>query len=113
MEKKSLNSFYTPYARGVVLRCSRVSSTVDSSISIQRLQTFTTCASLRSSSRLLQSSSALSTRGVEEAVKEEHPSELKMGVILKAYDDCRQDTLALQVMHLLEVIWSRRESTFR
>ena len=33
------------------------------------------------------------------------PSELKMGVILKAYDDCRQDTLALQVMHLLEVIW--------
>lgn len=105
MEKKSLNSFYTPYARWVRLRCSRVSSTVDSSISIQRLQTFTTCASLRSSSRLLQSSSALSTRGVEEAVKGERPSELKMGVILKAYDDCRQDTLALQVMHLLEVIW--------
>ena len=104
MEKKSLNSFYTPYARWVRLRCSRVSSTVDSSISIQRLQTFTTCASLRSSSRLLQSSSALSTRGVEEAVKGERPSELKMGVILKAYD-CRQDTLALQVMHLLEVIW--------
>ena len=28
-----------------------------------------------------------------------------MGLILKAYDDCRQDTLALQVMHLLETIW--------
>lgn len=30
---------------------------------------------------------------------------MKMGLILKAYDDCRQDTLALQVMHLLETIW--------
>lgn len=30
---------------------------------------------------------------------------VKMGLILKAYDDCRQDTLALQVMHLLETIW--------
>ena len=35
--------------------------------------------------------------------KKEEP--IKMGLILKAYDDCRQDSLALQVMHLLETIW--------
>ena len=35
----------------------------------------------------------------------EPPAKLTRGLIIKAYDDCRQDTLALQVMRLLETIW--------
>ena len=40
-----------------------------------------------------------------QATQESNSKQLEMGLILKAYDDCRQDTLALQVMHLLETIW--------
>ena len=35
----------------------------------------------------------------------EPPAKLTRGLIIKAYDDCRQDTLALQIMRLLETIW--------
>lgn len=64
---------------------------------MQRLQSFRTCSTLRTSP----------IQSIAELVEEETPEQqtVKMGLILKAYDDCRQDTLALQVMHLLEVIW--------
>ena len=64
---------------------------------MQRLQSFRTCSTLRTSPM----------QSLAELAEEEAPEQptLKRGLILKAYDDCRQDTLALQVMHLLEVIW--------
>lgn len=81
---------------------------------MQRLQSASRCLSL-SSSKLFKSSPCLSQRLSQRLPSTRAPAELtepieaekekKMGVILKAYDDCRQDTLALQVMHLLEVIW--------
>lgn len=39
------------------------------------------------------------------SIAAEPPAKLTRGLIIKAYDDCRQDTLALQVMRLLETIW--------
>ena len=77
----------------------RLSSTVDS-MSMQHLHNFKT---LQSASLLRSDSSTMSLKSV--SLPEEEKQTLEMGLILKAYDDCRQDTLALQVMRLLEIIW--------
>ena len=108
-DRKAMNSFYNPWARACGVRHRRMSAAIDSSSSMQRLQGASTCLSLSSSSKFFKSTPCLSQRWSStcapvELAKEKAP-EQKMGVILKAYDDCRQDTLALQVMHLLEVIW--------
>ena len=69
------------------------------SMSMQHLHNFKT---LQSASLLRSDSSTMS---IKSASLPEEKQTLEMGLILKAYDDCRQDTLALQVMRLLEIIW--------
>ena len=67
----------------------------------QHLQNFRT---LQSASLLRSDSSIFSNKSIPEVTPKE-PKTQTMGLILKAYDDCRQDTLALQVMRLLQIIW--------
>lgn len=131
---------------GLIL--SRTSSTVDSSISMNRIQSYRSLSihvsgsshlpnspstgiaspSLSSSHHYnsyqslrdfegVPSNDSRDSRDIQQLTKSLEVSQdlqeseqteetsVKMGLILKAYDDCRQDTLALQVMHLLETIW--------
>lgn len=97
---------------------SRLSSTLDPTLS-DRLLNYRAYSVFNSNHSLSPcfdlSSSSISTnapfeswkdlRETQQLEQEEDSKEKTMGLILKAYDDCRQDTLALQVMHLLETIW--------
>lgn len=82
------------------MRTRRLSSRINV-LSTQHLQNFRT---LQSASLLRSDSSLFSAKSIPDAPPKE-PATQTMGLILKAYDDCRQDTLALQVMRLLQIIW--------
>lgn len=82
------------------MKASRLSSRINV-ISPQHLQNFRT---LQSASLLRSDSSVFSAKSIPE-VQPKEPETKTLGLILKAYDDCRQDTLALQVMRLLQIIW--------
>ncbi len=79
----------------------RTNSTMDSSI--QQLHNLRPRSTFRSSTQHVYSPLSQGDMHLNETEPEKEP--IQMGLILKAYDDCRQDTLALQVMHLLETIW--------
>ena len=82
------------------MKARRLSSRINE-ISPQHLQNF---RPLQSASLLRSDSSVFSAKSIPE-VQPKEPETKTLGLILKAYDDCRQDTLALQVMRLLQIIW--------